>query len=288
MEAVRLRAEYDNGCFVSAPVPSAAEEEGEEEEEEEEEGDEAEEEDESETLMPMAKFPRTPHIFDAGGHAVTRDDLLLGPAEVARFYSGGDVVIEEKVDGANLGISIKQSDYRIYYQNRSHFVCSTSASQWKALGSWERKHAHEIHSMLEPGRHILYGEWLAHQHSLDYDRLPGFFIAFDVYDRREGRFWSRTALREALAEHTTIPMVPSIYTGPVTGPDQLRALCETRSAFRSGDGKYVEGVYLRIDDGDGGPWLQLRAKLVRADFVQNINEGTHWTKTRTRLNKVAW
>merc|ERR1711924_551919 len=100
-----------------------------------------------------------------------------------------------------------------------------------------------------------------------------------------GRFWSRTALREALAEHTTIPMVPSIYTGPVTGPDQLRALLETRSAFRSGDGKYVEGVYLRIDDGDGGPWLQLRAKLVRADFVQNINEGTHWTKTRTRLNK---
>ena len=64
---------------------------------------------------------------------MTRDDLLLGPAEVARFYSGGDVVIEEKVDGANLGISIKQSDYRIYYQNRSH---SRPPSPWGAIGGF--------------------------------------------------------------------------------------------------------------------------------------------------------
>ena len=129
---------------------------------------------------------------------------------------------------------------------------------------------------------------LAHQHSLDYDRLPSFFIAFDVYDRHEGRFWSRSALHEALEKHTTIPMVPSIYNGPVTGPDQLRALLDTSSAFRSGDGKYVEGVYLRIDDEDDGPWLQLRAKLVRADFVQHINEGEHWTKKTARMNKIAW
>jgi len=254
-----------------------------------------------ESVMPMAKFPRTPHIFDAGGGAVTRDDLLLGPTEVARFYSGVDVIIEEKVDGANLGISIGKHDYNLYYQNRSHFVCSTSASQWKGLASWERQHAHEIHSMLQPGRHILYGEWLAHQHSLDYDQLPSYFVAFDVYDKKVGRFWSRATLSAALQEHTTIPMVPPIYTGPVGGPEQLRALLNTSSAFRSGEGKYVEGVYLRIDDGgDNDPlggslngtshvsWLQLRAKLVRADFVQNINEGTHWTKTSARLNTLRW
>ena len=62
----------------------------------------------------------------------------------------------------------------------------------------------------------------------------------------------------------------------------------TSSAFRSGDGKYVEGVYLRIDDEDDGPWLQLRAKLVRADFVQHINEGEHWIKKTARMNKIAW
>jgi len=60
-------------------------------------------------LPPIAKFPRTAHLFDAGGTAVTSDDLVLG--DTARFLLELDasearaVVIEEKLDGGNIGIS---------------------------------------------------------------------------------------------------------------------------------------------------------------------------------------
>lgn len=233
-------------------------------------------------MAPMPKFPRTPHIFDAGGNAVTRDDLILDSAEAAEFYSGAQVVLEEKVDGANLGVYINPNDHKLLFQNRSHFVCSSSGSQWKKLDAWEHRHGPEVRRFLVPGRHVLYGEWLAQTHSLEYDQLPSYFVAFDVFDRVAARFWSRTRLRKALAAYTTIPMVPPVVVGPLTGPDDLRRHLDTPSRYRSG-GAFVEGVYLRLDD---GPWLRSRAKLVRPDFIQAINDGQHWTRREGRRNVV--
>jgi hypothetical protein len=39
--------------------------------------------------------------------------------------------------------------------------------------------------ILEPGRHILFGEWCRAQHSVFYSRLPDYFLAFDIWDRYE-------------------------------------------------------------------------------------------------------
>jgi len=82
---------------------------------------------------PMLKFPRTHHLADAGGSAVSRDDLLMSKADCEQFLSLGKsvVTVEEKVDGANLGISIDESTQQIMFQNRSHFVNAATASQWK-------------------------------------------------------------------------------------------------------------------------------------------------------------
>lgn len=37
--------------------------------------------------------------------------------------------------------------------------------------------------ILEPNRHILFGEWLFAKHSKHYTSLPAYFIAFDIYDK---------------------------------------------------------------------------------------------------------
>jgi len=56
--------------------------------------------------MPLLKFPRTHHIADLGGSAVTRDDLIFSKQQAEEWLSHGTTIVEEKVDGANLGISI--------------------------------------------------------------------------------------------------------------------------------------------------------------------------------------
>ena len=163
--------------------------------------------------MDLFKFPRTKHLFDAGGSGVSRDDLLMDPGEEGKFYSksskgkgrgkagrGTLVAMEEKVDGANLGISVDAETLQFKVQNRSHFINSKTHRQFSSLDSWLSEHSEGLFKVLgsEPGRYVLFGEWLYATHSIAYTRLPDYFLAFDVYDRKVERFLSRRERNKCL------------------------------------------------------------------------------------------
>lgn len=192
----------------------------------------------------LFKFPRTKHLFDAGGSGVSRDDLLMDPGEERSFYTPARprgrrplpsqtpvlVAIEEKVDGANLGISIG-TDLKLYVQNRSHFVNSKTHKQFSTLDAWLAENSPALHEILEPGRHILFGEWLYAKHSIHYTRLPGgYFMAFDLYDRKVGRFFSWRERNRQL-EGSGIPVVRLITETTISGREEVRL--EPRSEGQS-------------------------------------------------------
>ncbi|CAE7596047.1 BHLH140 [Symbiodinium pilosum] len=137
------------------------------------------------------KFPTTPHIFDlTNGKALTESDRLLSETEAQQFYDGKTtVIVEEKIDGANLGISLTES-YEPLFQNRAHYVSSSYATQWKALDTWWEEHGWAVCQLLEPEVEVLFGEWLWARHSVAYTKLPAYFVAFDIYNKRAGRFLS--------------------------------------------------------------------------------------------------
>ena len=180
---------------------------------------------EKETLF---KFPRTRHLFDAGGSGVSRDDLLLDEGEEAVFYSGRSagsrargrrpgrlVCIEEKVDGANLGISVGE-DLQLRVQNRSHFVNSKTHAQFSTLESWLEENSGTLYELLESKNLVLFGEWLYAKHSIHYTRLPGHFMAFDIFDRSAGKFFSWRERNRQL-EGTGIPVVRRISETTIDG-----------------------------------------------------------------------
>ncbi len=43
----------------------------------------------------------------------------------------------------------------------------------------------------------------------------------------------------------------------------------------------AEGLYLRFDQGD---WLEQRAKLVRPDFIQSVEQ--HWARSTMKTNRL--
>ncbi|KAG8461589.1 hypothetical protein KFE25_001193 [Diacronema lutheri] len=222
----------------------------------------------------LYKFPRTRHVLDAGGHAVTRDDLVMDEPDARRFFDGRTVVTaEEKVDGANLGLSLTR-EYEVRAQNRSHFVTSATQTQFRALDAWIDEHSWALCQLLAPDDEILFGEWLYAMHSIKYTRLPGYFIAFDIFSKRTNSFASRAHFRERMAE-LPIPIVRTLAERPFGSAAELLALLDERSAFADG---FVEGAYLRIDTpqaADGSPGrLATRGKIVRPDFVQGITD--HW------------
>lgn len=188
----------------------------------------------------VIKFPRTKHIFNAGGTGVTRDDLLMDSGEELAFYtqpqrkSGKNkafcaptlVSIEEKVDGANLGISIGE-EMNLQVQNRSHFVNSKTHRQFSSLDSWLSEHSSELYDILEEcGKHILFGEWLYAKHSIHYTRLPGYFMAFDLFNVGEGKFYSWRERNRRL-EGTSIPVVRQITETTLAGRHEVSSSIST-------------------------------------------------------------
>lgn len=224
--------------------------------------------------MDFYRFPHTPHLSWLG-EGTPRDDKVLPPTE-AKALLAGEVVVEEKLDGANLGLSLAP-DGTLRTQNRGQYLTEPHAGQFSRLTAWLAQHGEDLLAVLEPDL-ILFGEWCAARHSLDYATLPDWFLLFDIYDRTAGRFWS-TARRNTLATQTNLMTVPLVWSGTTT----LRALqslvTATPSRYRHGP---LEGVVIRRESAQ---WCEARAKLVLRDFTQAIYG--HWRHQPLKWNRVA-
>lgn len=120
------------------------------------------------------KYPRTPHIFGSVG---TTDDKYLNESDSLKFIKKHNLVIEEKVDGTNVGMHFS-SDDKFILQCRGHEITSKMHPQFDPLKSWTNIFQEELYSFLTT-RYILYGEWMYARHHLKYNKLPHYFIEFD-------------------------------------------------------------------------------------------------------------
>lgn len=219
------------------------------------------------------RFPHTPHVAWLG-KGRPRDDKVLALHEVSELLSG-EVVVEEKVDGANLGFSVGD-DGALRAQNRGRFLdLGGPKGQWRPLGRWLASRRDALEAALAPHL-MLFGEWCYAVHSVRYTRLPDWFLAFDVYDRARNEFWDAER-RNALARHLDVRTVPELGRGKQTVESLTRLLGQSRLT----EGP-AEGLYVRRE---ANGVLTARAKLVRAEFVQAIDE--HWAKRSIEENKLA-
>lgn len=219
------------------------------------------------------RFPHTPHLSWLG-RGKPRDDKVLSQAEVTAFLAE-PVVLEEKVDGANLGFSVGK-DGMLRAQNRGQYLPRPFIGQFSRLNNWLAMHEEALFDALGES-FILFGEWVAAVHSLEYSGLPDYFLAFDVYDRREKKFWS-TARRNVLLGQLGLHRIDQIGSGQYQLASIEQLLLTSTSTYRHGP---LEGIYLRHEDKD---WLLARAKLVQPDFVQSIDD--HWRSRSLRWNAL--
>ncbi|MFH1134983.1 MAG: DUF3696 domain-containing protein [Pseudomonadota bacterium] len=124
-------------------------------------------------------------------------------------------------------------------------------------------------------RYILFGEWCYAQHSIFHDRLPDWFLSFDIYDREARRFLA-SVRRDRLLDEMHISKVPDIARGRFSYPEIQQLLLQSKLTDQQ-----AEGIYLRISHGD---WLKQRAKLVRPAFIQAVEQ--HWSRSAIRPNRL--
>jgi hypothetical protein len=219
------------------------------------------------------RFPHTPHLAWMGADK-PRADKVLSPSE-AQSLLIGDVVVEEKVDGANLGFSVDELG-NLRAQNRGSYLdLDAPHGQWKPLKRWLLPRKQALADVLRLDL-VLFGEWCYAVHSVRYSKLPDWFLAFDVYDRAKAEFWSADRRNELVAR-VDVAVVPELGRGRFDLAGLKRLL--GRSHLTDGP---AEGLYVRCETQER---LIARAKLVRAEFTQAIDE--HWSKRTLEANRLA-
>src|SRR5919201_6700397 len=142
----------------------------------------------------LHKYPRTHHLEGSRLQPGDEDAQSVPFAALA----GRPLVIEEKLDGANAGISFDAAG-RLWLQSRGHFLTGGSREKhFDLFKRWASAHADALRGALGQ-RFVLYGEWLYAKHTVFYDRLPHYFLEFDVLDLQDDTYLSTERRRALLA-----------------------------------------------------------------------------------------
>lgn len=219
------------------------------------------------------KYPRTPHLFGSEG---TDDDKHLDEAESDQFIADKSLIVEEKIDGTNVGLHFTSAGAMVL-QCRGHLITEGMHPQYDLFKQWAAVKRFVLAERLED-RFILFGEWVYARHSVHYRQLPHYFFEFDIYDKDEEAFLSFEQ-RLGLLDGMGIETVPVLYTGPLNreelrqliGPSVFDSQFENPVTKRTDN--LMEGLYLRTEADDK---VSGRAKFVRPEFVEKVKQSTHW------------
>jgi hypothetical protein len=253
-------------------------------------------------MTPIRKYPRTHHL--AGSNVQPGDDDL--DAVPLSALEGRHVVVEEKMDGANCGVSFGPGG-ELRLQSRGHYLTGgPREKQFALLKQWAGALADRLLDRLAD-RYVVYGEWLYAKHSVYYDALPHYFLEFDVLDTGTGAFLD-TPRRAALLAGLPVAPVRVLYAGPFPGGDALRALvgpshfvtAEAPERFRDEVARLgwdvdravrqtdlsgrMEGLYVKAEEGGA---VTGRYKFVRPEFLQTVVADGHWQDRPLVPNRLA-
>jgi len=251
----------------------------------------------------LIKYPRTQHVrgsrFQHGD-----DDMESVPWSDLR---GKRLVLEEKMDGSNVGISF-DDDGKLQLQSRGHYLRGGPRElQYALLKQWVSSIQDELYCTITD-RYIVYGEWMYAKHTVFYDALPHYFMEFDVYDKHEDVYLSTERRIELLKDCKITPVL-------VTASRHFQNLSElssliTHSNFITDDRDAnltdaalnagvlpieavrhtdmhpeMEGLYIKWEE-DGV--VKGRYKYVRDTFTSSImDQETHWHDRPIIQNKLS-
>ncbi len=250
------------------------------------------------------KYPRTRHLEGSREQLGDEDLKCVKYDEIRGKY----LVLEEKVDGANCGVSFS-GDGKMFLQSRGHFLNGGYGErQFDLFKLWAGCIEDRLRRVLGD-RYVMYGEWLYAKHTVFYDRLPHYFMEFDIFDKKEERFFSTEKRREFLSE---VPFIRSVRVltegyceelGPIEkwiGPSlfisgdaerSFRAQCQKGRAdvglaVRQTDlTGIMEGIYIKVEEGD---YVTDRLKFVRGSFLNTILDSeSHWVNRPIVANCLA-
>ncbi len=250
----------------------------------------------------IRKYPRTRHLL---GSRLQPGDEDLDAVPMSAL-KGKQVVIEEKMDGANCGISF-DTDYSLLLQSRGHYLTGGPRErQFDLLKQWATTLADRLLDRLAD-RYVMYGEWLYAKHTVYYNALPHYYMEFDILDTNTNEFLDTPRRAELLHELPVAP-VKVLFAGEFPGEEYLHTLIgssffitdgapaqfrddvarlgwDVERAVRQTDlSGIMEGLYVKVEENGV---VTERYKFVRDEFLQTVTADGHWQDRPMIPNRLA-
>lgn len=228
-------------------------------------------------MKEIKKYPRTPHIE---GSNIQEGDFDLNQIPFT-YLKNKYLVIEEKVDGSNVGISFTNGE--LILQNRSHALeGGYKERQYDLFKVWVNTYSDEFYKVIGE-RYIIYGEWMYAKHNIYYDNLPHYFLEFDVYDKEKNIFLDTKSRRELLKD-LNLFSVPVLKEGYFKSYKEiLDLLSDSNYISEDFSSRLMEGLYIKIEEDN---IVKERFKYVRKQFKQ-VQEGNNdFYKKQIIQNKI--
>ncbi len=229
--------------------------------------------------MDSPKYNRTFHFPWSPG--CTSDDKMSN--DISALLNS-EIVITEKMDGSNTSLEKNGCFARTHAGPPTH----PSFDGLKAL------HAAKRH--LIPAEFQLFGEWLYARHSIPYDKLPAYFMLFNVKHNniperlQDPMFmclsqWFAWDEVEIWADEIGVPTVPVLFKGKISSEKEMKTTITDLVKETSRVGNEREGVVVRVARAfDDNEFSKCVLKYVRANHVQTSD---HWRSQEIVKNILA-
>lgn len=196
--------------------------------------------------MEMKKFTDVVRL----GHKTTVDVLKVGD----------NIIIQEKIDGANASFTLQEGELKSFSRNRVLEATNTLGGFYEfVLNKFSGK------EYLLNENYVYFGEW-TNPHKVKYEGYEKQFFLFDVYDKTQGKYLPFEAV-----EHEAITLglnlIPVFYKGEYKSFEHLESFIgKTEVNGVIGDKQLGEGIVVKNVDYFDRFGNQMYVKLVVEEF----------------------
>lgn len=253
-------------------------------------------------MKQIYKYPRTSHV-EGSKLQPGDEDLINVPFKQIK---GRNIVIEEKVDGANSGISIVNDELKI--QSRGHYLTGGYRERhFNLLKTWANNWSYNFKQLLGE-KYVMYSEWLFAKHTVYYDALPHYWMEFDIFDTEKEIYLDTPSRMKLLKDFPFIHSVKVLFEGKLDKKEDLynfvgksnfitnshiQTLIEESKNQKLDSEKimketdlsgFMEGLYIKVEE--NGQVIE-RYKYVRQSFLTTVFDSeTHWLDRPIVPNKL--
>lgn len=183
----------------------------------------------------------------------------------------GAVVITEKIDGACSGIM--KCNGQTFLQKKGSGADYSHPQFSFFQNEWYFSNKEKIDGL--PDNIVVYGELMRCIHTVEYNKLPDWFLVFDIFDLEQKRYLSWDEIKK-ICKKAGLFTVPFIYEGKISKKNLLKYLPE-----KSKYGDVAEGIVVKNQE------HQVRGKYVKPEFVKEVDESEFWRNKKIKLNVVV-